>query len=81
MNDRALMYSTEATPRAQFEQAMGYIEDIQGLRKAVPETAAELIAEAVQSDMISVIFGRNTMERAGLGLDETKRIRNAIFRG
>lgn len=43
MNDRVLMYSTETTPRAQFKQAIGQMEDIQGLRKAAPETAFELI--------------------------------------
>ena len=81
MNDRVLTYSTEATPAAHFSQAIHYVSEIQGLRTKEPETAADLIAEAVQDDMILVIYGSNAIENAGLGLDETTKICEAIFRG
>ena len=40
-----------------------------------------MIANTLEDDMILVIFGSNLIERAGLNLDHTKRLCQAIFRG
>ena len=81
MNDKVMLYSKESTPVKQFEQAMKHMDDIQGMRKRASETAANVIAQSIEEDMILVIFGSNHIERAGKGLDETQKICEAIFRG
>ena len=81
MNDNILWYTDLPTPKAQFEEAMKFMGDIQGMRATNPKGAATLMAESVQEGMILVIFGSNLIERAGENLDETKRICEAIFRG
>lgn len=81
MNDIFVMYTNLPTPKEQFEKAMEYMEDIQGMRVRAPKHIADIIAESVHERMILVIYGSNLIERAGENLDETKRICEAIFRG
>ena len=76
-----MLYSKESTPVKQFEQAMKHMDDIQGMRKRASETAANVIAQSIEEDMILVIFGSSHVERAGKGLDATQKICEAIFRG
>ncbi|KAL8701118.1 MAG: hypothetical protein Q9201_005083 [Fulgogasparrea decipioides] len=80
MDGNRLWYSKAPTSKAQFEEAMTYVGEIHILRQQSPKLAAEAIAEIIRNDMIDCIFGSNYIERAGLGLDETRRICEAIFR-
>ena len=59
MSDNVMLYSKESTPVKQFEQAMKHMDDIQGMRKRASETAANVIAQSIEDDMILVIFGIN----------------------
>ena len=81
MSDNVILYSKESTPVKQFEQAMKYMDDIQGMRKRASETTANVIVQSIEDDMILVIFGSNHIQRVGKGLDETQKICEAIFRG
>lgn len=60
---------------------MRYIGEIHELRVTSPKAAAAAITETIHEDMSQSIFGSNFIERAGLGLDQTKKYCDAIFRG
>ena len=63
MNDKVIMYTELPTPEEQFEKAMEYMEDIQGMRASAPKDAARIMAESVQEDTILMIFGSNLIQR------------------
>ncbi|KAL8911969.1 MAG: hypothetical protein Q9171_002945 [Xanthocarpia ochracea] len=80
MSDTTLYYSKLQTPKAKFEEAVGFVSDIHLLRQKSPSLAAATITETIRDDMVDCIFGSNFIERAGLDLDQTKWICEAIFR-
>lgn len=81
MNDTRLFYSKGTKPQEQFNEALEYLEEIQSVRHDHPKNTAEIMSECVQDDMKMVIFGSNMIERAGLGLNETTKMVDTIFKG
>lgn len=68
-------------PKKLFEKASSYILDIRQLMRTLSADGAEIIEKNLTNQMTSVVFGSNHIERVGLGLDETIKLCEAIFRG
>ncbi|KAF6239174.1 hypothetical protein HO173_002435 [Letharia columbiana] len=81
MSDTRLFYSRKSRPQEQFNEALQYLNEIQGIRRDSPEKTAEIMSQCIQDDMKLVIFGSNMIERAGLNLAETIKMVDRIFKG
>jgi fido (protein-threonine AMPylation protein) len=68
-------------PRELFQKAMTFFENIQDMTQESGEAGMKIVGETLTKDMANAIFGSNAIERAGLGLEETLRICEKIFRG
>lgn len=81
MSDTRLFYSKGSRPQEQFHEALDYLNELQKIRQNNPEDTAEIMSECIQEDIIMVIFGSNMIERAGLDLNETRKMVDRIFKG
>jgi fido (protein-threonine AMPylation protein) len=81
MDSKTRAYSSSENPEALFKQAIDCFEDIQQMMRDSGPAASNILQGTLRNDMVNVIFGSNAIERAGLGLEETIRICEAIFRG
>ncbi len=81
MSDTRLYYSKAPRPQEQFDEALQYLDEIHSIRQDDFEKTTEIMSQCIQEDMKLVIFGSNMIERAGLALDETLRLVDAIFKG
>ena len=81
MGDTRLFYSKSSKPRQQFEEALGYLTEIQAYGREHPDKTADIMSQCVQDDMKLVIFGSNMIEKAGLDRAETFRLIDKVFRG
>jgi hypothetical protein len=69
------------TPEKLFERALGFIQNIQEKVKDKGDDGLKIMSKMITKQMIDVVFGSNAIEGAGLGLEETTKICNRIFRG
>ncbi|KAI9797806.1 MAG: hypothetical protein M1833_005309 [Piccolia ochrophora] len=68
-------------PAKLFEKASAYLLDIRQMLESSSDDTNEVLEGALNQQMAGVVFGSNLIERVGLGLDETMKICEAIFRG
>jgi hypothetical protein len=81
MDPKTRAYAPSSEPQETFKKAMTFFENIQGKIKESGHTGIQIVSETITKQMANVIFGSNAIERAGLGLEETMRICEKIFRG
>ncbi|KAM0798437.1 fido domain-containing protein [Usnea florida] len=81
MSDTRLYYSKASRPQEQFNEALRYLDEIHSIRNDDFDNTIEIMSQFIQQDMKLVVFGSNLIEGAGLALDETLRLADAIFKG
>jgi hypothetical protein len=68
-------------PGKLFERALCFIQNIQEKVNDKGDDGLKVMSKTLTKQMIDVVFGSNAIERAGLGLEETVKICDRIFRG
>jgi hypothetical protein len=78
---RAYVPIDDDKPEEIFQKAMTFFKNIREKINYKGDDGIKIVSQVLTRELINVIFGSNAIERAGLGLDETVKICERIFRG
>ncbi|KAI9793671.1 MAG: hypothetical protein M1816_007566 [Peltula sp. TS41687] len=81
MNSAYRQIANTEDPTTLFEKASGYLLNIRDMMKTTEAQKSDVLEKNLVQQMSHVVFGSNHIERVGLGLDETIKICEAVFRG
>lgn len=77
---KAYLRLDDESPQERFEKAISFFDTVQNKLNEQGGYGMDVIAGNLTSHLATVIFGSNHIERAGLGLEETRKICEQIFR-
>ena len=78
---RAYVPLGDETPQDMFKKAMSFFHTVHDKVAKGGEEGVQIVTDTLTRQLAYTIFGSNYIERAGLGLEETIKICERIFRG